>query len=379
MKTLYENTILVVDDTPENIEILVELLDGFDLKVAINGQEALETAWEDKAPDLILLDIMMPEMDGYEACRQLRTDERTREVPVIFLTAKTQKEDIYKAFEAGGQDYVTKPFDARELMERVKTQLELKTQREVLKDMNLLLEEKVRERTEQLDKANKELMVLDEAKNSFLMMISHEIRTPLNGIVGAAYFLNDSLAEDNDLAEFVDMLKTSVDRLEKFSTTALIITQLNTNQTILRREVDLAALVNEVVPSFSDNLAAKNIELKIEIEESPCIVQGQKDLLKIAVNNILDNSIKYSSADSDISVSVGHNDKGVFVSFRDKGKGFSQEAFDHLFRPFGLGEKHYDKNLGLSLKAAKSIMDAHKATIKVQNLADGGAEVRLEF
>ncbi|MCC7316973.1 MAG: response regulator, partial [Bacteroidales bacterium] len=231
MKTLYENTILVVDDTPENIEILVELLDGFDLKVAINGQEALETAWEGQAPDLILLDIMMPEMDGYEACRQLRADERTREVPVIFLTAKTQKEDIYKAFEAGGQDYVTKPFDARELMERVKTQLELKTQREVLKDMNLLLEEKVRERTEQLDKANKELMVLDEAKNSFLMMISHEIRTPLNGIVGATYFLNDSLAEDNDLAEFVDMLKTSVDRLEKFSTTALIITQLSTNQT----------------------------------------------------------------------------------------------------------------------------------------------------
>ena len=379
MKTLYENTILVVDDTPENIEILVELLDGFDLKVAINGQEALETAWEGQAPDLILLDIMMPEMDGYEACRQLRGDERTREVPVIFLTAKTQKEDIYKAFEAGGQDYVTKPFDARELMERVKTQLELKTQREVLKNMNLLLEEKVRERTEQLDKANKELMVLDEAKNSFLMMISHEIRTPLNGIVGATYFLNDSLAEDNDLAEFVDMLKTSVDRLEKFSTTALIITQLSTNQTISRGEVDLVALVNEIVPSFSDKLSAKNIELKMEIAEAPCMVQGQKDLLKIAVNNILDNAIKYSSADSYVSVSVGKYSNGVFVSFRDKGIGFSQEALNHLFSPFGLGEKHYDKNLGLSLKAAKSIMDAHKAAIIVQNLADGGAEVRLEF
>ncbi|KAF0128440.1 MAG: PAS/PAC sensor hybrid histidine kinase [Bacteroidetes bacterium] len=379
MKTLYENTILVVDDTPENIEILVELLDGFDLKVAINGQEALETAWEGQSPDLILLDIMMPEMDGYEACRQLRADERTREVPVIFLTAKTQKEDIYKAFEAGGQDYVTKPFDARELMERVKTQLELKTQREVLKDMNLLLEEKVRERTEQLDKANKELMVLDEAKNSFLMMISHEIRTPLNGIVGATYFLNDSLAEDNDLAEFVDMLKTSVDRLEKFSTTALIITQLSTNQTISRGEVDLVALVNEIVPSFSDKLTAKNIELKMEIAEVPSIVQGQKDLLKLAVNNILDNAIKYSSADSYVSVVIGKNSNGFFVSFRDKGKGFSQEALNHLFSPFGLGEKHYDKNLGLSLKAAKSIMDAHKAAIIVQNLADGGAEVRLEF
>jgi len=117
----------------------------------------------------------------------------------------------------------------------------------------------------------------------------------------------------------------------------------------------------------------------MEIAEAPCMVQGQKDLLKIAVNNILDNAIKYSSADSYISVSVGKNSNGVFVSFRDKGKGFSQEALNHLFSPFGLGEKHYDKNLGLSLKAAKSIMDAHKAAIIVQNLTDGGAEVRLEF
>jgi len=195
MENLFENTILIVDDTPENIDILVELLEDFETQIAINGEDALETAWED-TPDLILLDIMMPEMDGYEVCKKLRADERTKDIPVIFLTAKTQKEDIVKGFEVGGQDYITKPFDARELMERVKTQLELKTQREILKNMNTILEGKVQERTAQLhesnlqlEKANSKLVVLDKAKNNFLNLISHEIRTPLNGIVGSTYFL----------------------------------------------------------------------------------------------------------------------------------------------------------------------------------------------
>lgn len=379
MKSLFENTILLVDDTPENIEILVELLDGFDLKVAINGREALETAWEETAPDLILLDIMMPVMDGYETCRQLRADDRTRDVPVIFLTAKTQKEDIYKAFEAGGQDYVTKPFDARELTERVKTQLELKTQREALKDMNHLLEEKVRERTAQLAKANEELKGLDEAKNNFLMMISHELRTPLNGIVGATYFLNDSLAEDHELAEFVDMLKSSVDRLERFSTTALLITQLSTNHQISKAQVDLASLVKNVVEGMTDKISSKNLELHTAFPQVVCIVQGQKELLEMAVRNIIDNAVKYSEADHCICVNVEKTGKKVTAVFRDKGKGFSKDALDHLFSSFGLGEKHYDKNLGLSLKAVKSIMDAHQGTISVENKADGGAEVRLEL
>jgi two-component system, sensor histidine kinase and response regulator len=157
---------------------------------------------------------MMPEMDGYEVCEKLRADERTKDVPIIFLTAKALKEDIIKGFEVGGQDYITKPFDARELMERVKTQLELKTQREILKNMNEVLEEKVKERTallqealSNLDKANQELQGLDTAKNNFLMMISHELRTPLNGIVGASYFLRDTLHEDKEFGEFVDMQK----------------------------------------------------------------------------------------------------------------------------------------------------------------------------
>lgn len=123
MKELFENTILIVDDTPENIDILVELLEDFDMKIAMSGEDALETAFEEDPPDLILLDIMMPEMDGYEVCIKLRENPKTKDVPVIFLTAKTEKEEIQRCYDVGGQDYIAKPFDAQILIEKIKTYL----------------------------------------------------------------------------------------------------------------------------------------------------------------------------------------------------------------------------------------------------------------
>lgn len=153
MTNIFDNTILIVDDTIENVDILVDLLDDFQTKIALNGEDALEIAFEGDPPDLILLDILMPGIDGYEVCRRLRKNKKTREVPIIFLTVKDLKDDIVKGFELGGQDYVTKPFDGRELVERVKTHLELKTQRETLKNMNVILEEKVQKRTLQLQNA----------------------------------------------------------------------------------------------------------------------------------------------------------------------------------------------------------------------------------
>jgi two-component system, sensor histidine kinase and response regulator len=386
MKNFYENTILIVDDTPGNIDILVELLEDFDTKIAINGEDALETAFEGDPPDLILLDIMMPEMDGYEVCEKLRANEKTKNIPVIFLTAKTEKDDIVKGFEVGGQDYITKPFDARELMERVKTQLELKSQREILKNMNIILEEKVQERTAQLqealsnlDKANKELQGLDTAKNSFLMMISHELRTPLNGIVGASYFLRDSLSEDKELGEFVDMLKLSVDRLEKFSTTALIITQLQAEYKLSIETIDMVELAKQCIEKYKEAAKEKVISIFKDIVDPDLKIDAEKVMIERAVNSIIDNAIKYSEENSFIRLKIYADGNKKIIEVSDKGRGFTQEALDKLFKPFGLGEQHYDDNIGLSLKATKHIMEAHGGEIEVENLEEGGACVRLIF
>jgi len=119
--------VLIVDDVPKNIQLLGNILnnEGYDIIIAENGKEALERI-SDVLPDIILLDIMMPEMDGYETCKILKENDRTRDIPVIFLTAKTEMEDIVKGFNAGSVDYVTKPFNSTELMARVKTHIKLK-------------------------------------------------------------------------------------------------------------------------------------------------------------------------------------------------------------------------------------------------------------
>lgn len=386
MKELFNNTILIVDDTPENIDILVELLEDFDKQIAINGVDALETAFEDP-PDLILLDIMMPEMDGYEVCVKLRQSEKTKDVPIIFLTAKTEKEDIIKGFEAGGQDYITKPFDARELLERVKTQLELKTQREDLKNMNEILEEKVQERTAQLqdalkelDKANKDLQGLDTAKNNFLNMISHEIRTPLNGIVGAAYLLNDVMGEDNEFGEFVEMLKTSVDRLEEFSTVALIITQLQAdNYEIIREQHNANKVLDKCIESLNEYSIEQNKIIKKDRIDPFLEINIDEKLFLRALKSVIHNAIKYTPENERIIVKAYSKEEKSIIEVINSGKGFTEEALKNLFKPFGIGEQHYDQNVGLSLRAAKMIMKAHDGDIIIENLADSGARVSFIF
>jgi len=371
MDNLYNNTILIVDDTPENIDILVELLEDFDKQVAINGNDALETAWEGNPPDLILLDIMMPEMDGYEVCEKLRANEKTKDVPVIFLTAKTQKDDIVKGFEVGGQDYITKPFDARELMERVKTQLELKTQREILKNMNVILEEKVQKRTAQLndsnlklESANNKLLVLDDAKNKFLNLISHEIRTPLNGIVGSAYFLND-IIEDPELKEFVGMLMESVNRLDKFSQTALSITQMQTiGKEIEKTHINLNSIIKQVIEEKQADAENKQIEIQSSLTAENFII-GIEEYITKTIDELIVNAIKFSNENSIVEIYTHIQDGELKLSISDTGEVIPFEKIEEIVKPFGLANDHYDKHIGLGLSYVQSALDIHDATMEI--------------
>jgi two-component system sensor histidine kinase/response regulator len=384
MFELFDNTILIVDDTPENIDILVDLLDNFDKKIAINGRDALEVVFEKPYPDLILLDVMMPEIDGFEVCRQLRLDERTKDIPVIFLTAKAQKEDVITGFEAGGQDYITKPFDYRELMERVKTQLELRYQRKELKELNSNLEEKVKQRTKQLMEANikvenayRELKGLDAARNNFLNLISHEIRTPLNGIAGAAHLLSDMVDEDNELFDFVDMLKESAVRLEKFSTAALLITQIQAeNYKAVKAPVKIDDLIYRTIEANIENITKKGIQIDVDIQGKEEVNIEDGLFIKV-LDGVLNNAVKYSKQQGPVKIISRDEAENQVFEIIDEGEGFSQDALQNLFKPFGIGEKHHDKNVGLSLIAARKIMEAHGGQIEVNQTTTVGAKVKL--
>ena len=258
--------------------------------------------------------------------------------------------------------------------------------RQKQKKVNIWLEEKVQERTLQLEEAKtnlenafNELQSLDIAKNSFLKLISHEIRTPLNGIVGAVHFLKDGLKKDTELGEFVDMLDQSVDRLESFSTTALIITQLQAHYQLNKENLMVKDLVTECITDKKTKAEQKGVTINSVTTDDTLNFHVDKILTKRMISSIIDNAIKYSPENEEVRINSSKENNKIIITFTDKSAGFTEEAMKNLFQPFGLGEEHYDKNTGLSLKAAKLIIEAHGGEIEVKNQVDKGAFVRLVF
>lgn len=383
-----EQKILIVDDNPKNLQVLGKILqnENFKLEFAVDGETALE--WVNNTEfDLILLDIMMPKINGFEVCKEIRTTEGLNiETPVIFLSADTERESILKGFELGAQDYLTKPFDVRELMARVRTQLEIKFSREKLKEVNQWLEEKVNEKTielkkanEELLKANQELMLLDKAKADFLKIISHEIRTPLNGILGPVKLLKNKL-DESELSNLINILDISVTRLEKFSLKALAIAELQTGRRkITLSNYNLKELIDDFLKINIETLETKNLKVKIDPIPDDWTISADPKLLKIGFESILDNAVKFSPENGNIFIRTVREESEVVCEIFDEGKGFSEAALKSPFKMFVPGEPHMDMNSGLGLSLVKLIMDAHSGKIEVANRKEGGASVKLIF
>jgi two-component system sensor histidine kinase/response regulator len=381
------STILIVDDNPENLQVLGNSLQNKNYRVefATDGTAALE--WLKKtAFDLVLLDVMMPGMNGFEVCSKMRTNKKLKDLPVIFLTAETERESILKGFEQGAQDYVTKPFDQRELLARVETQLELKHSRTQLQALNEKLEEKVKERTLQLQKANEELSetharlsALDKVKTEFLQLISHEIRTPLNGILVPIQLIKEQV-DNQDLDQLFEILDTSVSRLESFAYKALLITRLRTND----REISKAGQpLKKIIQTILDELAEKidQKQIILDIQEAPenLQVKGEYELLKTCLKGILENAVRFSPDNGEIRVNVFQKDSLIYCEINDQGSGFIPDILNRPFELFSADESIKDNNLGLDLYLSKIIMEAHSGLIEVENTEKGGALVRLVF
>ena len=379
--------ILIVDDAPENIDILSEALSKYKRMIATNGEKALKLAFDENKPDLILLDIEMPGIDGYEVCRKLKANEKTKNIPVIFLTGRSDRKDIIKGFQLGAQDYITKPFDIEELISRVNTHLELKLSREKLESVNQYLEEQVALRTmelnnanEKLEKAMRELVVLDVSKTEFLQMLSHEIRTPLNGILGSLMLLKN-IGLSDEMSELFGLLEESIERLEKFSYQALEITNLRTKSAnaLKNADINLKLLIDSCSEELSEELTNKKIELNIRHPSEEPLMKGDSEYLKQAFRILIGNAVKHSPNNEVIKVEGSIKAESIKYMIIDKGKGFAKRVLDNDLNPMILGEKHVDQNVGLDLHFAKLVMNAHSGNIKIGNNESGGAFVRLEF
>jgi len=353
---LKQRRILVVDDDRMNIKILQSILQkkGFEIATADSGEAALET-YRSFGPDLVLLDVVLPGIDGFETCRRLHQTHGENTAPVIFITAKSESDDVVTGLSAGGVDYLPKPFRPKEALARIRTHLHNR----------LLLEE--------LARANVE-------KNKFLGMAAHDLRNPLASIRGLAEFLQDpDIGPLNpaqlDLVQTIHAASQSMLQLvnELLDVSVIESGELHLNRT----PTDLAALVEKSVRLARMDAAKKLTTILYEPPPAPCTLSLDPDKITQVTTNLLSNAVKYSPPGAMVTVTVHPADRDCRVSVRDEGPGIPDHERGLLFQDFGrLSAKPTggEKSTGLGLAICRKIIDAHQGEIHAQNLPDLGCE-----
>jgi two-component system sensor histidine kinase/response regulator len=330
---------------------------------------------------------MMPHLNGFELMEQFKAMiPGNSYLPILVLTADITQEAKQKALSGGAKDFLSKPFDLDEVGIRIKNLLETRYLHQMLENQNQILDEKVKERTFELQKANleldlanKELKVLDQAKVGFLNLISHEIRTPLNGIKSFTEILKSEI-HSPELQEHLHWLESSVVRLEKFSHLALMITELCTRETEIQiGEVQLRDLMARTNILLEKKIKSKNLQIHLQNSSKLNAIPGNRKYIQLCFDYLTDNAVNFSPPDEVVVINVFSDDKFTVCEFTDDGPGFSSDALTNLFKLFWVGDRHNSQNSGLNLALIKLIMDAHHGRIEVCNNQPKGATVRLTF
>lgn len=379
--------VLIVDDNGKNIQLLGNLLleAGYIVEYAFNGQLALQ--WLERSDfDAILLDIMMPDMDGFETCARIKQIPERMNIPVIFITARDDTDSITKAFKVGGVDYLSKPFNQDELLARLATHVELKTNREKLIDTTHWLAEEVRQKTteiqqakEELEEAYNELKLLDLAQNEFLKSISHEIRTPLNGIVGSLSLL-EGFKDSEEMNEVISLLKKSVQKLEKYSYTALQIAFLRLRGVEKQEfiDVNISAIIKNCVGTYLTQAKEKGLIIRYKTNATGVVIKGDYDLLVMAINALIESSIVFSH-EGIIDVSISDSTDGVWCTITDEGTPFTDDTPVYMFDSMNSKGWIHDRNTCLELHLAQIILLSHGGTLLFRNIENAPGTITSFF
>jgi light-regulated signal transduction histidine kinase (bacteriophytochrome) len=318
-------------------------------------------------PDLILLDIMMPDMDGYEVCRRLKADPSLREVPVIFISALNQQENEAIGLELGAVDYLSKPCNPALVRLRVRNQLELKWQRDLLGQVNQELEGRVQERTAALETAVREL-------ETFCYAISHDLRAPLRHINAFCTIIAErsGMAIDAETATDLERVRTAALRMGALVDALLDLPRLY-RRTIDRQAVDLAPMAREALQLLQAASPARRAEVTIA---GTLPVQGDSALLKMVMGQLLDNAWKFTADRDPARIVVGSERIGGQETYfvRDNGVGFDMAYGDKLFGIFQrLHPDREFKGVGIGLASVQRIIAGHGGEIWAEGAVDGGA------
>lgn len=368
LPSLAGRKVLIADDDRLNIRILGGILrgEGFVLGEASSGEQAIEV-YATFQPDLVLLDVTMPGIDGFETCRRLRAQYGEKCAPVVFITARSDSNDVVEGLGAGAVDYLPKPFKPKEVLARIRSHLQ-----------NRILSEQQKLLVEQLRQAN-------QAKNKFLGMAAHDLRNPLASIRGIAEFLREGAvgplnADQLDLVETIHGASTSM--LDMVNELLDVATIESGELKLHRSNHDLAELVAKAVAMINREAAKKGTHIVFEPPPSPVILQIDPAKMKQVIDNLLTNGVKYSPPGSTITISVSRDQAAGTCSLavRDQGPGIPDNERDKLFKDFSRLSSQPtggEKSTGLGLAICRKIVDAHHGSIGAENLPTGGCEFRV--
>jgi two-component system, sensor histidine kinase and response regulator len=380
-----DGVVLVVDDTPVNINVLFETLErrGYKVLVASNGETALERA-RLGSPDVILLDVMMPGIDGFETCRRLKADDRTRDIPVVFMTALAETVDKLKGFELGAVDYITKPFYSEEVGARVDTHITLRRLRQELERHNVELEEIVEERTRELKRAKERAERADRLKTEFLMQMSHEVRTPINTMISFAGLLDMQTEDmqDEELRESIGAIENGGKRLARTFDLIMAMAQLQSSSHEYRPErFDLRTVLAPVVDLYRKEAERRGIELDYRVESDDLSMEGDADMIATALENVVDNAVRFTR-EGKVEITLRREGDRVRFESRDTGVGISESFLPSLYEPFTQEEQGFSRpfeGTGLGLPLAKRYLDIHNADIDVESVKGDGTVFSILF
>jgi signal transduction histidine kinase len=351
METLKKPLILIVDDMPKNIQVLSNILHnkGYNIRIATNGSQALESV-KTKAPDLILLDIQMPEMDGFEVCIKLKENSETKEIPIIFLTAMIEPEKIVQGFELGAVDYITKPFNVAELSVRVATQIEIKQSREKLLELNA-------------------------TKDKFFSIIAHDLRNPFAGIMGLSEIMETKLTEDIkvDLAQLLKysqlILSSSKSAFDLLNNLMEWSRSQTGNISVNPTNIPMDLIFSTAFLIVSGNALKKNITIEKGFTDND-MVYVDNLLTNTILRNLLTNAIKFTHPNGKITVSTQKNEGFIEISVTDTGVGIEPKNLDKIFKidsKFSNTGTENEKGTGLGLILCKEFVEKQGGTIWVKS------------
>lgn len=359
-----KGVIMIVDDHPANLGFLFDYLEhsGFKVLVAMDGEEALSQL-EHAEPDLILLDIMMPGLDGFQTCAYIKSSPDTRDIPVIFMSARTDPQDKVRGFRVGAVDYVDKPVHKEEVLARVSAHIAMRRLQRELSEQHRLLEQRHRE----LEQRNEEL-------DAFSHMVAHDLRNTLARVLGYSEILIEQPVDSWEARDVEDLIKIrdSALRMQDVIESMLMLARLSGSK-VEFAPLDMGVVVARVLADLDWSI--RDSDAEITVPDTWPTAMGFAPWVERIWSNYVGNGLKYGGTPPKLRLGGDERTDGsVCFWIRDNGPGLSEQAMSKVFEPFERAEATDRDGLGIGLTIVHRVVTRLGGTFGVRNLSSGGCE-----